>query len=157
MGHKKLDMTEWLIHKRTHTYTPINTYVQIYIHIWMFQFTGKKSVSFCAVPCQGICMWLLLMGKSFSSDEASGTLPPRTKQSPFLGTLLASPKQTFFHAGSCESLLWTRLCPFLDLSKIEGPLSRLPIGAWTWRLLSRHVSICLNVSFRVNPHLFSKN
>lgn len=44
MGHKKLDMTEWLIHKHTHTYTPINTYVQTYIHIWMIQFTGKEGV-----------------------------------------------------------------------------------------------------------------
>ena len=150
MGHKELDMTEWLIH--THTHTNIHTYkhicIDIHIHMDVPNHWEGKCVSFCAVPCQGICMWLLLMGKSFSSDEAStGTPPPRTKQSPFLGTLLTFPKQTFFHAGSCESLLWAHLCPFLDLclefpSVLEHGGCSADMSTYAWMFLSKWTLIC---------------
>lgn len=129
----------------------------MYRHTYTYGCSNSLGRKVCFILCcsmSGHMYVTATVGKEFQFRWGLYRTPPlRTKQSPFLSTLLAFPKQTFFHAGSCESLLWTCLCPFLDLSKIGGFCLEFPLvlehgdcsadmSTYAWMFLSKWTLIC---------------
>lgn len=149
-------MTEWLTHKHTHTH--IHTYklicIDIHIHMDIPIHWEGRCVSFCAVPCQGTCMWLLLLGKSFSSDEAS-TEPHPSEQNkvPFWALCLHFQNRLssmLVHVRACYEHVsvpfWTEarlgdFCLEFPLVLEHGGCSA-DMSTYAWMFLSKWTLIC---------------